>query len=202
MIHSLNDLEKPVQAISLSPTLSAFHLCYSPYGIAIRNLVRDERMQTARLQLLGGKLAPAEPIPASKAAPPAPLEQQESQESLDLIQSPPDATSPAHEEPPGGSGLTPPSSPPPFRRQPIPPNRGSSLLQATAPTFRGPFSTAVAETLAIGPNGIQSVAPTPILLRLEHLCTERQVDEAVALVDEERRRGRRGEVDADKVRRC
>jgi hypothetical protein len=157
-------------------------------------------MQTARLILLGGKLIPPEPIPASasKAGPP-PLEQQESTESIDSIQSPPEIASPANEDPPAGSGLTPPSSPPPFRRQPITPNRGSSLLQVTAPTFRGPFSTAVAESLIVGPNGIQSLAPTPVILKVERLCEERQMTEAIALVDDERRKGRRGEVDADKV---
>lgn len=199
VIHSLEDLEKPVQVISLDPQLSAFHICYSPYGIAIRNLIRDERMQPTRLVLLGGKLIPPEPIPVSKVvSPPATTNQH--QNPLDSGTSPPDIiTSPANEEPPAGSGLTPPSSPPPFKRQPITPNRGSSLLQATAPVFRGPFSTAVAESLVIGPNGLQSLAPTSVILKVEKACEERNMPGAIALVDEERRKGRRGEVDADKV---
>jgi hypothetical protein len=59
----------------------------------------------------------------------------------------------------------------------------------------------VAETLIVGPNGIMSLAPTPTVLRLEKLCTERRMEEAIALVDEERRKGRRGEIDADKASR-
>lgn len=115
-------------------------------------------------------------------------------------------TSPAQappEEPMGGSGLTPPSSPPQFPRQPITPKRQASLLQSTAPpTLDGPFSTCVAETLIVGPHGIMSLAPTPTIVRVEQLCKNRDMDGAIALVDDERRKGRRGEVDADKVRPC
>jgi hypothetical protein len=46
-----------------------------------------------------------------------------------------------------------------------------------------------------------SLAPTPTVLRLEKLCRERRMEEAIALVDEERRKGRRGEIDADKASR-
>jgi uncharacterized membrane-anchored protein len=44
-----------------------------------------------------------------------------------------------------------------------------------------------------------SLAPLPPVLKLEELCRRGSTDEAIALVDEERRRGRRGEVDSDKV---
>jgi hypothetical protein len=118
----------------------------------------------------------------------------------DTISSPPEVASPPIEEPSSGSGLTPPSSPTPFQRQPIAPTRTSSLLKATAPTPRGgPFSLAVSETLLVGPNGIQSLAPTPTIIRVEVCCANDQLDQAIALVDEERRKGRRGEIDSDKV---
>jgi pentatricopeptide repeat protein len=51
----------------------------------------------------------------------------------------------------------------------------------------------VAETLIVGPNGVCALFPTSNLLRLEALCRERRIDEAISLVDEERRKGRRGE---------
>lgn len=171
--------------------MGAFTLSYSPYGISVRDINRDERMVLVSIPLLGDKLVPpsaprvvaASINPSSEETPP---------------RSPKDAMS-ATEEPPSGSGLTPPSSPIPFKRQPIILQRHSSLLQATAPNSRGPFSTAVAETLIIGPNGIEALSPIPLVLRLEKLCSDGRWEEALALVDEERRKGRRGEIEGDKV---
>lgn len=174
-------------------------------------------MQTTNFRLLGGKLAPPGPPTAAMAVsvsasaenestlrPPTaePADQATSAEPMDIF-TPPHQTATATgmvlEEPEGGSGLTPPSSPPMFQRQPITPVRQSSLLQVIAPASKGPFSTCVAETLVIGPNGVMSLAPLPPVLKLEELCRRGSTDEAIALVDEERRRGRRGEVDSDKV---
>jgi len=194
-IHTLSDLEKPVQTVSLESSFGAFSLSYSPYGMSVRDVIRDERMGMASMLLLGGKLAPSEPVTSKAEA----LDPNPRHPTSKEVSSPVDDISPAAEQPPSGSGLTPPSSPPPFRRQPITPTRSSSLLQATAPTLRGPFSTTTAETLIIGLNGIQSFAPTPIVLRLDKLCAERKLEEAMALVNEERRKGRRGEIDGEKV---
>jgi len=194
VVHHLSGLEKPAQVVTVDQTLRAFGLSYSPYGISIRDIVRDERMRMTRMLLLGGTLASTVVSPIKDFPPKLEVDLT----SMDLPSSV-EELSPAAEEPPSGSGLTPPSSPPPFKRQPITPTRGSSLLQATAPTARGPFSTTVAETLIIGPNGIQSFSPTPIITRLDKLCAGRRMDEAMALVDEERRKGRRGEIDGDKV---
>lgn len=80
-----------------------------------------------------------------------------------------------------GSGLTPPSSP--------------ELPAAT------PFSTTIAETLIVGLNAVYALAPVPTVIQLEDLLTRRKLDDAIALVDEERRRGKRGEIDVDKVSR-
>lgn len=215
VIHSLSDLEKPVQTVDLDPSFSAFTLSYSPYGVSVRDLIRDERMNTTRLLLLGGKVAPPEPVVVPREAKPLPSPDEGASPTSTSDPSRPtlnlqhldepvlssEDVSPAGEEPPSGSGLTPPSTPPPFSRQPITPTRTASLLHSTAPSISGPFSTAVAETLIIGPNGIMSLAPTPTVLRLEKLCTERRMEEAIALVDEERRKGRRGEIDADKASR-
>lgn len=44
-----------------------------------------------------------------------------------------------------------------------------------------------------------SLAPLSPVLKLEEMCKRGLNDEAIALVDDERRRGRRGEVDSDKV---
>jgi len=211
-IHALVDLDRTVQTIHLNPSFHAFQLSYSPYGIAVRDSNRDERMMTTHILLLGGRLAPSGPVPPKINT---------STSSLEVDQAVPTVTigddgtsvgltpdiSPTGEEPPSGSGLTPPNSPPSFKRQPITPTRSSSLLQATAPAPTGPFSTTVAETLILGPNGIMSINPTPIVKKLEHLCAVGNMEEAISLVDEERRKGRRGEVDSDKVgshttRRC
>lgn len=170
-------------------------------------------MQITNFRLLGGKLSPPGPPTAALALSPPEKDQASSSllaplpNSADVSGSadPNDLFSPPDnqivtEEPMSGSGLTPPSSPPPtFKRQPIAPARQSSLLQAIAPASKGPFSTCVAETLVIGPNGVMSLAPLSPVLKLEELCKRGKTNEAIALVDDERRRGRRGEVDSDKV---
>ncbi|BEJ17778.1 hypothetical protein CspHIS471_0700460 [Cutaneotrichosporon sp. HIS471] len=184
VVHNLNDLENPAQVISLDAAADVFTLSYSPYGISIRDAVRDERMEPTRFTLLSGALAPATVPLESPEVPP---------ESPEIGESEPAET----EEPEGGSGLTPPSSPK-FARQPIQPVRSSSLISA-ASTRRPPFSSVIAETLVVSRHSIQGLVPTPVVLRLERLCAEHRVDEAIAMVDEERRRGRRGEIDIDKA---
>ncbi|OCF40481.1 hypothetical protein I317_05719 [Kwoniella heveanensis CBS 569] len=198
VIHSLEDLDVPAQTVELS--LGAFDLTYSPYGISVRDLVRDERLGSYRLKLLGGKLAPPKPIETRLPVPDPGTVNASADSTADLpssgdgVISPTDGLSPTAEDPPSGSGLTPPSSP---RRAPVTPQRGSSLPSSTS-ISTGPFSTAVAETLIIGRHTIQSLTPTPVILRLEALCSERKMEEAISLVDDERRRGRRGEIDVDK----
>nr|XP_018263192.1 uncharacterized protein I303_04685 [Kwoniella dejecticola CBS 10117]OBR85350.1 hypothetical protein I303_04685 [Kwoniella dejecticola CBS 10117] len=195
-IHSLADLEKPSQIITLDPGLKAFGLTYSPYGISVRDLYRDERVSTSSLKLLGGKLAPSRHIEDAK------LPQEELPDTSNLVQNPeealtPDVVSPMNEDPPSGSGLTPPSSPKPHRHQPITPQRNSSLHPGIAANT-GPFSMAVSETLILSPNSITGLLPTSTMMKVEKLCSERHLEEAINLVDEERRRGRRGEIDVDK----
>ena len=168
-----------------------FTLYYSPYGVAIRSHIRDDRLTSSRMTVITSKLAPA--IPVLETSP------------LSTVHSSPEADIQAHfsppsfNDPPSGSGLTPPSSPPPFRRQPIPAQRSSSLIRATAPSSSTPFSTTVTETLVVGPNGLQAVSPTSTITKLEHYCQEERTDDAIALVDEEKRKGRRGEFDGNKV---
>lgn len=187
VVHSLNDLEKPTQVIPVEPGFDATTLSYSPYGIAIRDKVRDVRIATSRMLLLGEKLARRDKLALKGDS--LPLVLPETPSAIELS---------AKEEPESGSGLTPPTSPQPFKRQPITPTRSTSLLQANLPA-KGPFSTAIAETLLVGPNGLQAISPTPAILRLEKLCEERRMEDAIAVVDEERRKGRRGEIDVDKV---
>ncbi|KAL7421749.1 hypothetical protein Q5752_003520 [Cryptotrichosporon argae] len=173
VVHALQDLDKPAQVIQLS--FDATALSYSPYGMSVRDVARDERMVTTRMRLLPGPATTAPDADATVAEPlPVP--------DTDVA-------------PPSGSGLTPPSSPQ-FGRQPITPNRSSSLLSASVPP---PFSTFIAETLVFGPNGVYSLAPTPIVLRLEQLCAARRMDDAARLVDDERRAGRHGHVDVDRA---
>ncbi|WWC89446.1 uncharacterized protein L201_004370 [Kwoniella dendrophila CBS 6074] len=194
-IHTLSDLEKPSQVITLEPGLNAFSLTYSPYGISIRDTLRDARLTSHTLKLLGSKLIPAKPIETPKLPD---VEDSSNDLSADEGLSTPDVVSPSIEDPPSGSGLTPPSSPKSSittKQQPVTPQRGSSL-----PSSNGPFSTAVSETLIIGPNNIISLLPSNTIMKLENLCSsERQFDQAILLVDDERRRGRRGEIDVDKI---
>jgi hypothetical protein len=66
-------------------------------------------------------------------------------------------------------------------------------------TTKDPFSTTIAETLLVGSNGVMAISPIPVVLKVEALCEEKNLDAAVQLVDDERRKGRRGEIDGDKV---
>jgi hypothetical protein len=195
-IHSLSDLENPLQIITLESTFGAFTLSYSAYGISTRDQIRDERMTSTRMLLLSPQLVQPDQVGSSKAQASLELEVP----PLDDSVSPGTAELSPNEEPPAGSGLTPPSSPPRFSRQPIAPPRSASLLQLGAPSAsKEPFSSTVAETMVVGPNGIQCLEPFPALLKLETLCNEGRMEEAIAVVDEERRKGRRGELDVDKV---
>lgn len=199
VVHLLTELEHPVQTIQLDSTLKVFGLSYSPYGISIRDGVRDEQVSPSRFTLLSGNLkppsAPGSPVPDATSDA-ASLEESDSPSLL----APPEVTSgdvSPSEEPPSGSGLTPPSSPT-FERQPVNPKRSSSLLTATSP-LKMPFSSVIAETLLVGRHCVQGLVPTPIVQRLALLCKEKKNDEAIALVADERRKGRRGEIDAEKV---
>lgn len=200
VIHLLSELEHPAQTIELDPSLSIFGLSYSPYGISIRDVVRDEHVLPSRFTLLSGKLAPPSDAgtPVEESIP----DTGNSDELDSNLLLPPDElmsgeVSPASEEPPSGSGLTPPTSPQ-FKRQPLKPTRSSSLITASS-ALKVPFSSVIAETLLIGRRDVQGLVPTPIVLRLACLCDEKRNEEAISLVDEERRRGRRGEVGEDKV---
>lgn len=198
-MHLLEDLDKPYQVVEIIPSFSPRSLTYSPYGIAIRDAVRDASLAMSRMLLLESKL------PKRYSSTTVPTESTEMpmlmpETRTDLGTTPPEVASPPVEEPASGSGLTPPSSPTPFQRQPIAPTRTSSLLKATAPSSRtGLFSLAVSETFLVGPNGIQSVAPTSIISRVDYCCVMGSIDEAMRLVDEERRKGRRGEFETDKT---
>ena len=182
-MHSLKDLDNPIQVISLD--IPAFGLSYSPYGISIRDEERDTRMAPTKLKLLGPKLTtPATP----------------SKEHPGVLEQDPEVPDPMPdvEDPPSGSGLTPPSSPSATSRPYMTPQRSTSAVGPSA-LSRAPFSTAIAETLVVNDNGLQAVAPTPVVIQLEQLCADRRMDEAMKLVDEERRKGRRGEIDGDKA---
>lgn len=199
VIHLLTDLEQPVQTIELDSSLNIFGMSYSPYGVSIRDVIRDEHVLQSRFTLLSGRLA-SPSIPASPSPNPTPGDGSPEESDSGLLGPPPDIMSgdvSQGEEPPSGSGLTPPPSPK-FKRQPVNLKRSSSLLTATSP-INVPFSSVIAETLLVGRHSVQGLVPTPIVLRLAYLCDAKKNDEAIALVAEERRRGRHGDVDVDKV---
>lgn len=193
----MNDLEQPAQIVTLDPSLDIRSLSYSPYGISIRDVIRDERLSTSPFTLLSGKLSSthADKSPAGSVKSPDP--RSETPPAVARPEIPSEQQSPA-EEPAAGSGLTPPSSPK-FKRQPIVAPKSSSLLSQAGAARGSQFSSAIAETLLFGPHTVCGLTPTPAVVRLEQLCTERKMDEAMSLVDEERRKGRRGEIEADKV---
>lgn len=195
-IHSLNDLEETAQTIALDPALDIRSLSYSPYGISIRDVIRDERLSTSPFTLLSGKLKPSltDKSPAGSVKSPDPRSETPPDVARPEIQ----PVEPPTEEPEAGSGLTPPSSPK-FQRQPIVAPKNSSLLSQAGAARGSQFSSAIAETMLIGPHTVCGLTPTPAVVRLEQLCAERRMDEAMSLVDDERRKGRRGEIEADKV---
>lgn len=190
----MNELDQPAQTISLDPALEIRSLSYSPYGISIRDVILDKRLSTSPFTLLSGKLTPlhAEKSPSLKSSEP------EAGTTPDVPRPEAVAEQPPSEEPEAGSGLTPPSSPK-FKRQPIVAPNNSSLLSQAGQARGSQFSSAIAETLLIGPHTVCGLTPTSIVVRLEQLCDERRMDEAMTLVDDERRKGRRGEIEADKV---
>lgn len=192
----MDDLEQPAQIITLDPSLDIRTLSYSPYGISIRDVIRDERLSTSPLTLLSGKLTP----PQDDKSPPESPEVLEtrSESSPDVTRPEPQPERRTNDEPEAGSGLTPPSSPK-FKRQPIVAPKNSSLLSQAGASRGSQISSAVAETLLIGPHTVCGLTPTPAIIRLEQLCVDRKMDEAISLVDDERRKGRRGEIEADKV---
>lgn len=152
--------------------------------------------------LLSGKLESSSPLPTwgiSLGGPVPPPDDSVPEEALDNIEPEEEGSTTPNEDPPSGSGLTPPSSPK-FKKQELKPPGVSSLL-SSPPAVPGkvPFSSAIAETLLVGRHKVWGLTPTPPIIRLERLCAERKVDQAADLVDEERRRGRRGEIEVDKV---
>lgn len=193
----MENLERPAQVIALDPSVEAFGLSYSPYGVTIRDVVRDERMTKVPFALLSGKLESSSPLPSWGISAGGAGADLLGKSPPDLLDDQDEGSLTPNEEPPSGSGLTPPSSPK-FKKQPIKPLEGSSLLSSQS-LSRAPFSSAVAETLLVGRHKIQGLTPTPTVIRLERLCAERRMDEAADLVDEERRRGRRGQFEGDKV---
>ncbi|WVN88218.1 uncharacterized protein L203_103419 [Cryptococcus depauperatus CBS 7841] len=92
----------------------------------------------------------------------------------------PEKSSKRREEPSSGSGLTPPSSP--------------SLNLTQVPSNESPFVTCLSETLLVTSTSISSLIPTPPALVLANMLEENQFNEAIAYVDDFRRRLRRGEL--------
>ncbi len=83
---------------------------------------------------------------------------------------------------------------------------GSLLTQAmqrTASQSRlplGPFTTTVAETLLVMTDSIVAIAALAWVIKAEQLLDAGQTEDCVRLVEEERRKSKRGEIDGDRVR--
>lgn len=65
----------------------------------------------------------------------------------------------------------------------------------------GPFTTTIAETLLVMTDSIVAIAALAWIIKAEQLLDAGKTEECVRLVEEERRKSKRGEIDGDRVSR-
>jgi hypothetical protein len=165
-----------LQTIILPLGAVPMHLTSNPYGVATPNRLRDDK-----LAALSTKIIPS-------PRPPAELPRLRSDDNLL------DAETPF--EPPPGSGLSP-------QLLPFDSSRlGHQTLNVT-PDSSGsasrPATTTIAETLLFTDDAVIAIAPRSWLLSADALIDSGNLDEAVKLTEIQRRKGKRGEIDGDKV---
>ncbi len=112
-----------------------------------------------------------------------------------------------------GAAAPPPAEPdkalpdPPAGAQDATPSTGpESLLTASirqAParskTPAGPFTTTIAETLLVMSDSVVAIAALAWIIKAEQMLDAGQTEECVRLVDEEKRKSRRGDIDGERV---
>jgi hypothetical protein len=99
-------------------------------------------------------------------------------------------------EPPSGSGFSPtllPLDPPGLEGRP------AYLSQGSFGAATRPSTTTIAETLIYMDDGVLAVTPKSWLLVADNLIQQGKLDEAIKLTEVERKKGKRGEIDGDKV---
>ncbi|OXG40487.1 hypothetical protein C360_00255 [Cryptococcus neoformans Bt15] len=169
-IHSLSDLDRPVQVIPLPHGTNAMSLSYSPYGVRVSDVFSGEKLKPSKMRFLSGKVAPTIETPAT-------VEEQSKRQGEEQG----DSIKDEEDDPPAGSGLTSPSSPKP-------------ALEHTADKSPA-FITAMSETFLVTASSILSLIPTPDIMLLESLCEEHQMSEAASLISDIRRHYRKGTVE-------
>jgi hypothetical protein len=165
------------QTIVLPLEIIPCQLTSNPYGIATPNRLRDEKM--------AGR--PIKVIPSPRL----PTELQRLRSDDNLL----DAETPF--EPPPGSGLSPPlvSADPSFQTE----SRSALTFQESSGNLSRPATTTIAETVLFTEDSVIAVAPRTWLLMADAMVDQGKLDEAVKLTESQRRKGKRGEIDVDKV---
>ena len=166
-----------LQTIALPLGSVPLHLTSNPYGVATPNRLRDDRLAARSTRI----------IPSPR--PPAELPRLRSDDNLL------DAETPF--EPPPGSGLSPPLLPFDSSHRG---NRPPMVTQDSTGITSRPTTTTIAETLLYTDDAVIAIAPRSWLLTADALIDSGKLDEAVRLTESQRRKGKRGEIDGDKVR--
>jgi hypothetical protein len=165
-----------LQTIALPLGANPLHLTSNPYGIATPNRQRDDKLAARSTKI----------IPSPR--PPAELPRLRSDDNLL------DAETPF--EPPPGSGLSPPFFPVDSSRLD---HRPPMISQDSSGSASRPATTTIAETLLFTDDAVIAIAPRSWLLNADALIDSGNLDEAVKLTEVQRRKGKRGEIDGDKV---
>lgn len=167
-----------LQTIALPLGSVPVHLTSNPYGVATPNRLRDDKLAARSTRII--------PSPRS----PAGLPRLRSDDNLL------DAETPF--EPPPGSGLSPPLLPVDTSRSL---NRPPMITQDSSAITSRPATTTIAETLLYTDDAVIAITPRSWLLNADTLIEAGKIDEAVKMTETQRRKGKRGEIDGDKVSR-
>jgi len=169
-----------LQTITMPIDIIPLRLTSNPYGIAAPNRLRDDKMAAKSHRII--------PLPR----PPAELPRLTSDENLL------DASTPF--EPPPGSGLSPPLLPIdlPLHSD----GRPAFISQDSSGNTSRPATTTIAETLLFTDDSVIAITPRSWLLNADAMIDQGKLDEAVKMTEIQRRKGKRGEIEGDKVRQA
>jgi len=167
-----------LQTITMPIDIIPLRLTSNPYGIAAPNRLRDDKMAAKSHRII--------PLPR----PPAELPRLTSDDNLL------DASTPF--EPPPGSGLSPPLLPIDLPLQLN--DRPALVSKDSSGNALRPATTTIAETLLYTEDSVIAITPRSWLLNADAMIDQGKLDEAVKMTEIQRRKGKRGEIEGDKVR--
>jgi hypothetical protein len=167
-----------LQTIIMPMDTIPLRLTSNPYGIAAPNRLRDDKMTAKSHRII--------PLPR----PLAELPRLTSDENLL------DASTPF--EPPPGSGLSPPLMPVDIPSHPE--VRPALISQDSCGNALRPATTTIAETLLYTEDSVIAITPRSWLLIADAMIDQGKLDDAVKMTEIQRRKGKRGEIEGDKVR--